>query len=310
MKSKNEGFNVHSPRKIALLVLACVLGIVLLLVILEGLGLFPGSFFNRLAVEHYLEDRYQMEDCTIVEGTFDKENKVYSFQCQWEGKTFPMTASRLQVRQDGYHHQYLCNQELSKAVNESLTTTFLAKLEATELPILDATVYLEYDFLRTQYPVCDEATVQKAIDAHLSQGKLTIWLLGEKTDFEAYKDLIVKTLPVVREMTPKIGETCQFFYYYGAPEFGLSERLPTMQFESQVPPYLYDSADSQVRNSSGVHYIVELTPEQAKKLKYYGIAQTIYVVCVAGTVIGLSILWIVRRRRRVKKQKTKENEIL
>lgn len=285
----------RSVKKIVILVVISLAALVVIAALCESLGLFPGSLLNRFAVERYLHSQYQ-KDCQVTYREYDRITKTYGYDCRLDGVVFFMSASHLQVRDDGYFEEFLQNKELLRALEQNLSVLLEARLEAQEISLDLSSLKVEMRLPREAYPDSDQTTVDRLREHHLSEAKLTVSLLAEKTSFEEYKKKVAIALAQLQEICPTVPSFCQFFYYYDA---GPGQEL-VLQYESQIPAFLFSSDENGVLHTSGMHFIVELSDEQARKVKLYGMFRIVYLVCIVGTIVGLSLLWIVRKRRRMR----------
>ena len=123
---------------------------------------------------------------------------------------------------------------------------------------------------------------------------------GEGVEFSEYKVIAYQITDMVSKTIEAQFAQLQLFYY----------RLPTgsetenvMQYESKVPGYLFGKDQKTVVTASGVHFVVEADEELTQKTKiYYGVKE-IYLVVLTVTVVGLTILLIVRSVNKRKRYK-------
>lgn len=79
-------------------------------------------------------------------------------------------------------------------------------------------------------------------------------------------------------------------------------------YESQLRGYLFSKDKDTIVNSTGTHYVIELSEDLEKKTKAYIVVRVLNFVVISGTVIGLSTLWIVRRIKKVKREKSRQGK--
>jgi hypothetical protein len=59
-----------------------------------------------------------------------------------------------------------------------------------------------------------------------------------------------------------------------------------------------------VEKAANTHFIVELDPKLERDYKIYTFFQRFYLIFLLGTVLILSVVWIVRKYRKLKAGKT------
>ena len=128
---------------------------------------------------------------------------------------------------------------------------------------------------------------------------------GDRLDFTAYKNFAADAVIHFRTELNWTPSALQIFYRR-YPEAGESEAVDA--YESQIPGYLFTKDKDTIVNSTGTHYIIELSPELEKKTKAYIVVRILNFVVISGTVVGLSALWIVRKCKKTKKRKAAEKE--
>lgn len=131
--------------------------------------------------------------------------------------------------------------------------------------------------------------------------------LGDRIEFQEYKVFVYEAIEYFRTNMEWTPSALQIFYRRHAEE---GEQADVDAYESQIPGYLFSRDKDTIVNSTGTHYIIELSEGLEKKTKAYIIVRVLNFVVISGTVIGLSTLWIVRKCKKIKKeknQKKKEN---
>ena len=129
---------------------------------------------------------------------------------------------------------------------------------------------------------------------------------GESLTFEEYKHFTYKVISAFREEGGFTPLSLQIFYYR-YPGEGESEDV--MQFESRIPNYLFGVDERGVVTANRTHFIVEADDALRTKTKIYYTVRYVYLAVVGLTVIALGTLFIVRRIRKIRRNK-KSGEIM
>lgn len=295
--------NRQKLKKRLLIAFFIIAAFCVLLLWLESAGLFPGNVFNAWRVSGYLRSQYGKQDYHIRYTSYDTAEKCYVYTCEAEGRSFEMRAARLSVKRDGYYKTFLCSPEMESLVAEQLQAVFAEAWEAyrNEAEADDPKTTLETTFSisvpKTAYP---EVTVQTALEALSEYGntlRITASLHGKAIPFDQYKGLVHDVLYILQQHAEQRPEHLQVFYYRTADSDGGSG-AEQMQYESRLSGYQLDYNRDGVMNSTNTHFYVELSEKQIRDLKRYQTMRIVYICVLCATIAGLSLLWIVRRRRK------------
>ncbi len=280
---------VKKPLLIAFLALVVIVSYFLYA---ENTGLFPGQFLNRPTVANYLEDKYPDTDFKISFKEFDKVRGRYVYACTTETGTYLVTSKRFTVREDGYYRDFVCNQELSEQAGQVLEDALLSLWEDIEGSTLLPEVSMAV-------PNTEANLAEKPENLLIQYGhtvKLTATITGASVAYEDYVNLAWKIMSHVRETMPDVRvDFIQVFYYRDGN---------VLQYESHLQGYALLYNEMGFRKAKNTHYYVELTEKHQESVKWYSLIRVVNFVVIGGTVIGLSTLWIVRRYKKQKKDKT------
>lgn len=140
-----------------------------------------------------------------------------------------------------------------------------------------------------------EEIVDKAIYEEHNNITIELTFQGERLKFNEYKVLVYQIIQVINDKLDWIPLQMQVFYQrYPEGE----ETTNITEYESRVPNYLFEKDQGTVVNSSGTHFMIELDEVTEKKAKAYYTTKYIYLAVLSVTVIGLSVLFLVRQIRK------------
>ena len=254
----------------------------------ESLGVFPGSLLNRFSVQKYLKDSYPDLDYSITNTYYDKKIDKYVYECEFEEGTFRITAKGLGVYEDGYFDNYLRDNDLIKELS-----LYIENLLKDEIPLKSAE-YI-HDIEKGMY-----GNVEDALEGTKGKYVVLLEVAGQSLGFDKYKELAA-------EYAKKAFETELDFsrlriFYFREPKEGETEAV--LQYESNIDKALLYHDAEVVEKAANTHFIVELDPKLERDYKIYTFFQRFYLIFLLGTVLILSVVWIVRKYRKLKAGKT------
>ena len=199
------------------------------------------------------------------------------------------------------------NQTLETAVAAAAEEEIQAAFdEESGFTLVSADVYAR--LYLSDYPADTEVTdalIRQIITERSESLVAEMIFLGDRIEFQDYKVFTYEVIEYFRTNLDWHPSALQLFYRRHA-EAG--EESDVNAYESQIAGYLFTRDESTIVNSTGTHYIIELSEDLEKKTKAYIVARVLNFVVISGTVIGLSTLWIVRKIKKIKKEKNKQKK--
>lgn len=265
-----------------------IIAILVVSIFCESLGVFPGSLLNGFSVQKYLKDSYPDLDYSITNTYYDKKIDKYVYECEFEEGTFRITAKGLGVYEDGYFDNYLRDNDLIKELS-----LYIENLLKDEIPLKSAE-YI-HDIEKGVYQSAEDA-----LDGTKGKYVVLLEVAGQSLGFDKYKELSA-------EYSKKAYETELDFsrlriFYFREPKEGETEAV--LQYESNIDKALLYHDAEVVEKAANTHFIVELDPKLERDYKIYTFFQRFYLIFLLGTVLILSVVWIVRKYRKLKAGKT------
>lgn len=258
----------------------------------ETTGIFPGALMNKPAVADYLEEKYPDTDFDITFKEFDQVRERYVYACTTETGTYLVTSKRFTVREDGYYREYICNQELSNTAGDVLEEALLSLWES----VADSTLVPEVSVAIPDTEANRTAEPKDLLLQYGSTVKLTATINGDNISYDDYVSLAWKVMVQVRETLPDIRvDFIQLFYYRDGE---------VLQYESHLQGYSLLYNETGFKQAKNAHYYVELTAKHHRSITWYSVIRIVNFVVIGGTVIGLTTLWLVRRHKKRKKERT------
>ena len=134
--------------------------------------------------------------------------------------------------------------------------------------------------------------LDKVISEEHNNMTIELTFEGPRLEFNEYKVFVYEIIQVIQEKMDWVPLQMQVFYQR-YPEGEETENVP--EYESKIPNYLFEKDQGTVVNSSGTHFMIELSGSIERKAKAYYTTKTIYLAVLSVTVIALSALFIVRQ---------------
>lgn len=304
-RSKYEDYDKEDKGKLRkilkrlLVALAIVIGVCILLLALEDVGLFPGNILNRVPVSSYINEKYG--DAKISYSRYDANSGYYLYNCTIDGKSCEFAAKGLKVRIDGYYNDYGRNKNYEKTTEEYLCDILNQKW--AEQYTDNTAVWkcsIDIPLSDSAYPSGEnEATgstqIQNALKTYGGSLYFTIDVHGENISMDDYKGVFYRAVNILQKEMDNRPQSLQMFYYRKA------DGNDVMQYESSIKTFQFEYNEIGIRNATDIHRYVEVNSELKKKANIYYIVKCIFMIVLVGTIIGLSILWGVRRSRRKKR---------
>jgi hypothetical protein len=303
MKDKQSETNTNSNgngtwqriKKPLLIVIFALIVLVSYIFYAETTGIFPGALMNRPAVSGYLEEQYPNTEFDITFKEFDKIRERYVYACTTETGTYLVTSKRFTVREDGYYRDFVCSQALSESAGQILEDDLIALWESVE----GSTLVPEVSMAIPETKENASAAPEDLLLWYGNTVKLTATITGASISYEDYVKLAWKIMCQVRETLPDIRvDFIQVFYYRDGD---------VLQYESHLQGYSLLYNETGFLQASNAHYYVELTEEHEESIMWYSVIRIVNFVVIGGSVIGLSALWIVRYRKKKKKERANQN---
>ncbi|MBE7065664.1 MAG: hypothetical protein E7384_07645 [Ruminococcaceae bacterium] len=304
--------------KIKIAATAVVLSVVFLAVVIilcESFGWFPGHLCNRIVLSSYMNKNHPDVEYTVLSQNFEKTEKnnygsesvekAYNYVLRLDntankGETFNMKAYSFKVVSDGYFVGYLRNNDLEKELGSFLYETMSNEYkeeygsDGSKILSVDCFSVLTYD----KFPVSDSYDCEKVIKKLDGKYNITVCITGNNVSYDGYSEIAANVVDVFYK---KLGFTPDFsqliYYRMPADEAELYKADVVyngfiMQYESRIDSY---QLSFDIKNSSGMHYFVELDKSQRTQAKVYNYFQTFYIIFVGVAVIALLTLWSVRK---------------
>ena len=312
--------------KIKIGVTATVLSLVVIaavIIVCESLGVFPGGYFDRIAVSSYMKKAHDGVEYTIISQSFEREtsseygsnqkDNYYLYECRLDntenkGGTFEIRAYGFEVISDGYFKDYLRNKELETAVCDTVSEQIIAEYENSysggdaSLFEVNCDTILTYEDYGEEF---DESRV-KEITASLEDNlEVTVYIKGNRIDFEQYKKIAAQVVDMVNVKLGYEPGYLQLLYYRSMDENEQTDGRDVVKdglilaYESGIESY---QISFDIENESDMHYYVEISESDYKKMKIYNIVQYVYIIVVAIAVVALTALWSVRKFKKWNKE--------
>ncbi len=300
--------NKQKIKKILLIALAIIVGIIVISLALTDLGYFPGNIINRIALSSYLDDNYPQMNCTIESYKgFDDSADAYIYNCIVDGKKCEFAANDFSVQKDGYYDTYCRNSSFEKVTNEymnkyledkwlELHADYTASWDCSiDIPLSDKSFPSENKNLSS-----DTDLILNACKKYGSSFEFTVKVYGKKLTMEEYHKIVYYAVNLLQKEMDNRPAKMQVFYYRTENEKNI------MQYESTINSYQFDYNEAGIAQSSNLHKYVEVPEDIQRNYKIYNIAKNVVIIVITITVISLSTLWIVRK---VKKNRKNKNSI-
>ncbi len=305
--------------KIKIAVTAVILSLVVIAAVIiacESFGVFPGDYCNRIAVNSYMKKAHKGVDYTIVSQSFEEDdsknygttpkNKYYVYECRLDntehkGETFEIAAYGFKVVSDGYYEEFLRNKELEEkvntAVNEKVKLEYVKAYPDSDIRIfdVDCNTILPYSKYGEEK---DDSTAEKVVNSLDNNFEITIYMSGDKISFGAYKKIAAQIVDVIHDRLQYKPTFTQLLYYRNFEQGEVPDKKDVVKdnkilsYESSIDYY---QLSFNIEGASGMHYYVEVSDSEYKKLKAYTIFQYVYIIFVTLVIIALLTLWTVRK---------------
>ncbi len=299
-ENKGKMWKVLKPLLIAL---AIALGICLLSLALADAGFFPGSLLNRFTAASFMEKTYGGE--IVSYDRYDKASGNYIYNGTADGKPCEIGVKNFKVRYDGYYHAYLRNKSfesvtedyLNAFLNQKWTDQYSDKTaiwySTIDIPVKDSA----YPSAEAQGAAENEETIKNALKAYGGSLSFTLEIRGENITMEEYKGVVYRAVDILQQEMDNRPQSLQVYYYRQDAENGV------LQYESTLRGFQFDYNEAGIRKATDLHRYVEIPGELKTKVNIYYIVKCIFLIVVSGTVVGLSVLWCVRKYRKHKRYK-------
>lgn len=279
-----KGFSVKSRKLFLSIIIIIVL--IVLIVICEDSGLVPGKQIADLSTRIFMSSKHKNVEYIIENISYNKKTMKYEVNCISQGKKYQIIVKSMKVYEDGYFNNFLRDDDLEKIIKQ----TIIDKLS----PILSQKVDV---FKKIDVKIIipkDKYSIDIDINNISEKSSIYIDLQGKKITEQEHRKLTYLVKNTILSEGGIKPEFLQVFYYR---ENGLdNEKI--MQFESQFTALSMELSEEQTLNSKNVHKIVELTPEQEKKIKNYYMFKNFYYITIIVTVVGLSGFAVYKKLKR------------
>ena len=302
--------NKQKVKKILLIALAIIVGIIVISLALTNLGYFPGNVINRIVLNSYLDDNYPQMNCKIESYKgFDDDADAYIYNCIVDGKKCEFAANDFSVQKDGYYEDYCRNHYFEKATNEYMSDYLedkWAALHADYSASWDCSI--DIPLSDKDFPAEDKdfsSDTDLILDACKKYGgsfEFTVKIYGKKLTMEEYHKIVYYAVNLLQKEMDNRPTKMQVFYYRTEKDKNI------MQFESTINTYQFGYSEPGIAQSSNLHKYVEVPEDIQRNYKIYNIAKNVVIIVITITVISLSALWIVRKIKKIKKNKNSFSE--
>ncbi len=302
---------------LALLVLASI--------ILEGAGTFVGEWLNRPSVDSYMKKNYKGLGYKVADTYFKYETeenygfniktKGYIYECKVTsvpegrygslsvGDRFLIKSYNFKVYYDQIFSEYNCDLELSSAINDRYLQKLKEFFKGEDYKFEPFAVYAD---TMPSYNEFKYGSMERNVDAAINSGIIgrgtaVLHVRGEKVGFDEYRrsiSYIVDFCSSSFEGYDKnyVPASLQIIYYY-RDEAGNDVALYESRFKSSELNFTRDVA----ANANGIHYKMKPSDSDITKYKVYNGFQLFYVITLLVVIVGLSLLWVIRKVKKLLK---------
>ncbi len=300
-------------RRVILIVLLALIVVVSFVLYLEITGSRGGEFIDRITVSSYLKRNYGSEagKFSIKYTGYNQVRSRYEYECTCDKGTFMMASSQFKVRYDGYYAEFKCDSQAEKAVEAYLKDYVASRWDDAEK---GATWTLTAK-IRIPLSEGDNASDSAAmLEKYGDTLELEASLKGNKLTFGEYKSLSYDFLDTLRSSMKVAPEFMQIFYYRFPDDSDRdTEQAVTdaegniLSYESHLLNYMFNFNKQGYTSTDNVNFVVELGDKEKSSLRNYTIIRVVNFVIIGLAVVGLLILYFVRRSKKNKKRRI-ENE--
>lgn len=303
-----------------------ILMLVLASIILEGTGCFVGEWLNRPAVDSYISKHYKGLGYKVTDTYFKYETeenygfnvktKGYIYKCKVTsvkdgqygrlsvGDTFLIKSYNFKVYYDQIFLDYNLDAELSDAINEKVLSKYKDFFSGDSYRFEPFEVYAD---TMPSYNEFQYDTLEKKVDAAISsgilgRGTLVLRVRGNNIGYNEYRQVISYVVDIANKDFSGYDKnyvpgSLQVIYYY-ADENGNDVAIYESRFESSELNFSRDVA----ANANGIHYKMKPSDSEVTQYKVYSGFRLFYIIMLLVVVVGLSLLWVVRKVRKLMKE--------
>lgn len=293
------------------------------LIFCEGAGTWVGKLLDRPAAGRYLRKTYKDLSFSYVSSSVINEEatrfgitakkKAYRYEyevvsCSGEkasyikaGDRFFVEAYNFKVTDDGLYGTYLADRELIEKADSYLLEALLQDPVFEEIGFLPTQAYLDLCIYQGGFTGDLDARLQNLLDSDaVSEADCVLHFDGEKLTFDEYKEAVAKAVGFFKEHSVLKPGSLRIIYNYQ------KDGASVMQYESQLAFYELNYEEAAIKNGIDMHYYIELDDSQRTQLKVYNTVKYIYIAVVGVSVVALSTYWVVKKVRKLAKQKRAE----
>ena len=292
----------------------------LVLIFCEGLGTGVGKLLDRPAPSRYLRKTYSGLSFSYISSAIINEEttqfgipvqkKAYRYEYEVlscgenlasyvkPGDHFFVEAYNFEVTDDGLYREYLADRELLEKADANLLETLAGDPLFEKIGFLPTQAYYDLCIYQGDF----SGDLASRLQALLLSGKVedadcVLHFEGEKISFEEYKAAAAKAAGFFKEHSDLKPGSLRIIYSYK------KDGESVMQYESQLAFYELNYEESAIENGINMHYYIELDDSQQTKLTVYNTVKYIYIAVVSVSVIALSAYWVVKKVKKISKQK-------
>lgn len=301
-KDKGRMWKVVKPLLIALAVVA---GIALISLALSDAGFFPGNILNRFTVSSFLKETYGGE--IVSSEGYDSEKGYFVYRCTVDGQPCEIGAKSFRIRYDGYYHTYCRNTYFESVVTRDLNAFLTQKwADAYSDNTVTWSSTIDIPLSNPDFPSAEgqggteeeTESVKKALKLYGGSLSFILEIRGENITMDRYKEVVYRAVEMIQQEMDNRPKHMQVYYFRQDAE---GDHL---QYESTLSGFQFNYNKEGIQKATDLHRYVEIPSELETKVSIYYIVKCVFLIAVSGTVIALSILWIVRKYRKHKRYKS------
>jgi hypothetical protein len=340
---KGTGSKVSTGNKVQIAVIIVIYAVVvaaLACILLEGAVTPVGVVLNKPFVSSYLRKNYSDLGYKAVSAAPFNEKRDYlgvemsvkgyrytykvtdisggSHGTLKAGDTFTLEAYNYRVTYDEIYAEYACDKEINERFNEKMLEDFTEFAAAEELRFTPVAVNVDLMVPQGRYNAGSVNENLKAMEADgfVNKTDIVLHVTGPKVDYSEYR----KNISAIVRFYATGDGTETSITYAGADKNLLPRYLQivyyyfndagekVMQYESQFTAAELKYTEDMAAAGNDIHYKVELTEKETRKLKAYTVVKNVYIYVLIATVVVLGGLWAVRRVRRLLKEGSPEKK--